>query len=261
MEKSIEDQLIYNNNKLVADKIRKTLTNIRNIPGISAKRWIWEMIQNAKDVPNDFGKVDIKIELTEKSLTFSHNGSYFKVENILGILQQVSSKDSKNEEGQTGKFGTGFIGTHLLSTKVKIKGIVKYRNIFRKFEISLDRSADNSEDLLKEVSKSIIDFKNNMNNEDSCYEILSTYNQKQTDFDTSFEYLLQDNDSIKMAKEGIYDLINTAPVTMATQCKKINSIYIKNELDNEECKYQIECKKKKIIYIFILQQSHQVNLV
>ena len=59
----IEQKLIYNNNKLVADKIRKTLLNIRNIPEISGKRWIWELIQNAKDVPNKFNKVDIKIEL------------------------------------------------------------------------------------------------------------------------------------------------------------------------------------------------------
>ena len=49
-EMSIEDRLIYNNNKLVADKIRKTLLNIQNVPGISAKSWIWELIQNAKDV-------------------------------------------------------------------------------------------------------------------------------------------------------------------------------------------------------------------
>lgn len=245
MEISIEDRLIYNNNKLVADKIRKTLLNIRNISGISAKRWVWEMIQNAKDVPNNFGKVDIKIELTKNSLIFSHNGSYFLVDNILGILQQVSSKDSKNVDGQTGKFGTGFIGTHLLSTIVKIKGIVKYRGIFRKFNIYLDRSAESSEELAKEVSKSILEFKNNMNNENSDFELLSTYNQKETDFDTCFEYILKDENSIQIAKEGINDLINTGPVTMATQCKKISSIFIHNEIDNEEYKYTISCSKKK----------------
>ena len=91
-EQSIEDRLIYNNNKLVADKIRKTLLNIRNVPGISAKRWIWELIQNAKDVPNKFGKVEIKIELTENSLIFSHNGSYFTIDNILGILNKLVQK-------------------------------------------------------------------------------------------------------------------------------------------------------------------------
>ena len=246
-EISIEDRLIYNNNKLVADKIRKILLNIRNIAGISEKRWIWEMIQNAKDVPNNFGKVDIKIELNKNSFIFSHNGSYFRIKDVLGILQQVSSKESKNDNANaetTGKFGTGFIGTHLLSTIVKIKGIVKYRGLFRKFELLLDRSADSSEELLKEVDKSIIEFKNNMNNENSKYEIKSTYNQKQTDFDTIFEYYLKDEESIRIAKEGISDLINTAPITLASQYKKISSISIKNDIDNEECEYTISCSKK-----------------
>ena len=48
-----------------------------------------------------------------------------------------------------------------------------------------------------------------MNNENSDYELLSTYNQKETDFDTCFEYILKDENSIQIAKEGINDLINT----------------------------------------------------
>ena len=95
MEKTIDDILIDNNNKLVADKIRKTLLNIRNVPGISAKRWIWELIQNAKDVDNKFNKVEIKIELNQKSMIFSHNGSYFTIENVLGILNKSVLKTQK----------------------------------------------------------------------------------------------------------------------------------------------------------------------
>ena len=94
-EQSIEDRLIYNNNKLVADKIRKTSLNIRNVRGISAKRWIWELIQNTKEVPNKFGKVEIKIELSKNSLIFSHNGSYFTIDNILGILNKLVLKIQK----------------------------------------------------------------------------------------------------------------------------------------------------------------------
>ena len=244
-EKSIDERLIYNNNKLVADKIRKTLLNIRNIPGISAKRWIWELIQNAKDVPNKFGKVEIKIELTKKSLIFSHNGSYFSIDNILGILQQVSSKDSKNLEDQTGKFGTGFIGTHLLSNKVKIKGIVKYRGIYKKFHINLDRSADSSEELLKEVSKSIIEFKKNMEEDgNSKFEIQNTYEQKQNDFDTTFEYNLENKENFNVAKEGLSDLINTAPITLTTQYKKISSITIEDHINKEITKYSISSPPK-----------------
>ena len=240
-EKSIEQKLIYNNYKLVADKIRKTLLNIKNAPGISAKRWIWELIQNAKDVPNKFKKVDIKIHLKENSLIFSHNGSYFTIDNILGILQQVSSKDSKNLHDQTGKFGTGFIGTHLLSEKVKIKGIVKYRGNFRRFKIKLDRSAESSEELLKKVEKSIDEFKNNMGNDaNSEYKKISDYSQKQTDFDTIFKYQLKDDNALNIAKEGLNDLIFTAPVTMATQYKRIRSITIKNDIEKCETTYSIE---------------------
>ena len=90
-EYKIEERLIYNNNKLIADKIRKTLL-IRNVPEISAKRWIWELIQNAKDVSNKFNRVEIKIELNQNSVIFSHNGSHFTIKNILGILQLVRLK-------------------------------------------------------------------------------------------------------------------------------------------------------------------------
>ena len=122
---------------------------------------------------------------------------------------------------QTGKFGTGFIGTHLLSEKVKIKGIVKYRGNFRRFKIKLDRSAESSEELLKKVEKSIDEFKNNMGNDaNSEYKKISDYSQKQTDFDTIFKYQLKDDNALNIAKEGLNDLIFTAPVTMATQYKE-----------------------------------------
>ena len=172
-------------------------------------------------------------------MIFSHNGSYFTIENVLGILQQVSTKDSKNLKGQTGKFGTGFIGTHLLSSKVNIRGIVKYKDVFRKFKIFLDRTADSSEKLSKEVQDSITKLRNNMNNKNSEYEYLNFYYQKQTDFDTSYEYLFDEHNpkSLEIAKEGINDLKNTAPITLSTQFKNIASITIIDNINNKITKY------------------------
>ena len=236
----IEERIEYNNYKLIADKIRKTLTNIKNVPGISSKRWIWELIQNSKDVKNKFGKVKIKIELNKNSLKFSHNGSFFSIDDVLGILQQVSSKDSKNLEDQTGKFGTGFIGTHLLSDKISIIGYVKYQDIYKKFKINLDRSANSSEELLKEVRNSIEDFKRNMSKENSEYKTYSSYNQREEDFDTIFEYELK-KENISIATEGLEDLVNTAPITLATQFKKISSILIINNIKGEETNYSVSC--------------------
>jgi hypothetical protein len=270
-EVSIEDRLIYNNNKLVADKIRKTLLNIRNVPGISAKRWIWELIQNAKDVPNQFNKVRIKIELNQNSLKFSHNGSYFTIDNILGILQQVSSKDSQNRGDQTGKFGTGFIGTHLLSGKVNIKGIVKYRGHYKRFSIDLDRTANSSEELLREVDSSINRFKNNMNNNYE-YENISVYDQHQNDFDTIFEYIFDQNNnqSLRIAQEGLEDLINTAPVTLSTQFQKISRIIITDNINRKKTEYsnsyqrlqstnEVEIGLNKVTITIIRNENHRTE--
>jgi len=246
-EKEIKDLLVDNNNKLVADKIIQTLLNIRNVPGISKKRWIWELIQNAKDAYNPkFGNVGIRIELKKNSLLFSHNGTFFSVKNVLGILQQISSKNSQNNDGQTGKFGTGFIGTHLLSSKVKIQGIIYYLGKYKKFKINLDRSSNSSEELAKGVKKSIDDFIKNMDinkeNESEYETIGEVYNQRSTNFHTSFEYIIETDDQLNTAEDGLKDLSNTAPVTLSNLSDKISQITIKDERNNKETEYSVESK-------------------
>ena len=99
---TVDDEIAYNNYKLTADKILQLLSQIREDPSASAKRWVWELLQNAKDVPNRFGKVSVEIELvSQDTLKFRHNGDCFSIKNITGLVQQVSSKDSQNLEGQT----------------------------------------------------------------------------------------------------------------------------------------------------------------
>ena len=45
-------------------------------------RWIWELIQNAKDVPNEFGRCRIRIEIKDDKLIFAHNGDPFRVSDL-----------------------------------------------------------------------------------------------------------------------------------------------------------------------------------
>src|SRR4051812_12462 len=56
----------------------------------SARRWIWELLQNAKDVIANDGKIEIN--LTDLAVEFSHNGSPFQHSNLLAILSQRSTK-------------------------------------------------------------------------------------------------------------------------------------------------------------------------
>lgn len=171
------------------------------------------------NVPNNFGPVEIIIKLNKNSFIFRHNGKHFSIDNVLGILQQISSKISGKE---TGKFGTGFIGTHLLSDIIDIEGVVKYQGYFRKFKIHLKRSDIKLEELLKEVSNSILDFKNKMNHFDTKgFEVIDNYDQSKNPFETSFKYIFKNEEnSLKIAQEGLSDLINTVPVTMSIQYEK-----------------------------------------
>lgn len=91
----------------------------------TACSWIWELIQNAKDVADDMKGVNIEVEFNkkEKYLAFKHDGKNFSTDNIVHLISQVSSKERNpdSDSGVTGKFGTGFLTTHLLSEKPSIR--------------------------------------------------------------------------------------------------------------------------------------------
>lgn len=59
------------------------------------------------------------------------------------------------------------------------------------------------------------------------------YNQKTTDFDTSFEYIFNTDEDKEIAQKGLSDLINTAPVTLSNLSDRISKITI---LDEKEVK-------------------------
>jgi predicted RNA-binding protein Jag len=231
MERDLTPEEIekHNNRKLTADKIRQILSKVMETPTQSSKRWVWELMQNAKDIPNRFGEVSIKIELTENSLKFLHNGNPFSLKNIMGLIQQVSSKDSTNSnEEVTGKFGTGFISTHLLSRKISVKGFVLHNGIHRIFDITLDRSGDSSEDLIPKIKTALEHISQIENNQLFPTENNYETNRSELSFDTSFEYELLSDKSKKWATDGIDDLVNTLPQTLVN-LKKIKTVTVINK--------------------------------
>lgn len=76
-----------------------------------SKRWIWELIQNAKDSivqDNSRETVDIKVIVKDGSIIFKHNGSPFTAEAQMGLLYKYSGKKGNDSES-TGRFGTVFL--------------------------------------------------------------------------------------------------------------------------------------------------------
>jgi hypothetical protein len=205
------------NGRMLATKILDLMDKLRlgNNPE-AAKRWIWELLQNAKDIAfQDIG-VSVKIELesrgSENYLVFRHNGQPFSAKTITFLIRQVSIKDRHQKEGEqksTGKFGTGFLSTHLLSEKVLVHGIVKDDNLpYRKFNLLLDRSPIELDEVIKSVQSSLKDIRRSLAPQEPPVAFdRSAYN-------TSFEYQLEPN-KIKIAEAGITDLHSSLPYTLA----------------------------------------------
>lgn len=239
MANKVEERINHNYYKQIADKISQQLAKIHDSP-LSNKRWVWELVQNAKDVENKFGRVSIRIELWQDKLVFSHNGNYFTDGNITGLIQQVSSKDSENEgeTKQTGKFGTGFITTHLLSRIIDVRGVVKNPNTneYQRFKLHLDRSAQKSEDLIQSITDNLEWVKGLDKGNFEDFPIVDNYdNRDEKSFDTSFTYYLND-DSLRAAQIGLSDLINTLPITMVS-LPKVKSVVVVNHVTNETQEY------------------------
>jgi Domain of unknown function (DUF3883) len=202
--------------KVIATKLLDGIEQLSDRPS-SKRRWIWELLQNAKDVANK--QVRVEIVLTKDYVKFRHNGKPFSIENITYLIEQVSSKERTTEANElpqtTGKFGTGFMTTHLLSRQVEVSSILQ--NIeneslsYKRFNVLLDRSATNLDEMIQKVDDAFSIFEEIDN--DSVYPPLANYQQNQN-CDTSFRYVL-DNAGLQVAKAGIQDLQNAIAYALA----------------------------------------------
>lgn len=83
-------------NQNIATKILKDLGELRETidqETSNSRRWIWELIQNAKDVAREGG---VTIKITRKKnddFLFSHDGKPFNADNIRYLVEQISTKD------------------------------------------------------------------------------------------------------------------------------------------------------------------------
>jgi len=203
----------------IATKILREMTVLRSLvesSPIAPRRWVWELIQNAKDVHGNEG-VKITIEhqpnINDPFVSFKHNGKPFTADNIRFLIEQISTKDrKKDEDGKrktTGKFGTGFLTTHLLSEIVTVKGVAKEPELdYRKFQLELYRSGFEIEQITDAVQTAKIAVQD-MDGSPTYSEYI------EGNFNTEFLYPLTDSVSLKVAQSGLADLENCLPYTLA----------------------------------------------
>ena len=126
-----KDKVIIGNN---AHTIYEHLKTLENNPK-HRLRWIWELMQNAQDA----NASEINITFESNKISFSHNGLPFSEEDITHLIFHGSSKPELT--GKRGKFGTGFMTTHLLSKRVNINGCIEGGGSFN-FELIRDGGND-----------------------------------------------------------------------------------------------------------------------
>lgn len=224
--------------QLVATKLDGEMRKLRsqaNSSPTARRRWGWELIQNAKDVHQGSGViVDIHYDQLSNSLFFRHTGKPFTADNIRFLIEQISTKDrGVDEHGirkQTGRFGTGFLSTHLLSEIVHVTGVAEEPNHGRKqFQFTLDRSGVSPEQFTAAVENA----KQSVQGLDSAPD-LATYDPNL--LNTSFQFTLSDTLSHQVAADGIEDLKQSLPYTLI-YVPEVSSVFFRCTGQSIRCSY------------------------
>ena len=224
---------------------------------LSARRWVWELLQNAKDVAHDDIGVSIEINFIDNGneglLEFRHNGKPFSIDNLTFLIEQVSTKERRTKENEkvktTGKFGTGFLTTHLLSQIVEVDGVVKEPDEpYRRFSLLLDRSGRDIGDIIDSVNASLSSIENI-----DTQPILEQYSPKE--INTAFRYKLG-KEGIEIAKKGLNDLSISLVFTLAF-IPEIKSVTIVNDgIQYELSNVVVELENNFRIYTVIKKSSY-----
>lgn len=227
----------------VANRILNLLVDLRlKAKDHDKRRWIWELIQNAKDVATSKGlnlSITYSREIDKGVLQFQHNGRFFTIYEIAFLIEQVSSKDQghSDEKGArtTGKFGSGFLTTHLLSEKVWVSGVVKEKALPAKpFKLPLDRSGKSCKEIIESIEEST-----RILNELLCKPDFIKFTEG--DEFTSFVYYIDSKSGVETADAGISDLITSLPITLS-----FNSAIKSLQLVHEKKSYRvIEARRKE----------------
>lgn len=225
------------------------------------KRWIWELIQNAKDTiaknPNR-NEIKVRIEIEGDIVRFRHDGDPFTPVARLGLLYKYS--DGKRRGESTGRFGTGFLTTHCLSKTVNIESnMYGDDNKLCGFSVTMYREGEG--DQLREGLEK-------MRKSAKYYSNLFDW--------TTYTYYVTTENGRKAIKKGVENFHENVAQTMLF-CKELSSI----ELDNNgvttkivrlpeinkgngiyEASFKIECEKvltKTFLYIHHSEYSEELT--
>lgn len=134
------------------NEARRIRTKVDEAQGVSAgHRWPFELLQNALDPgPRiERSSVNICFRFKSSTISFEHDGIPFTSNDLAALLSGGSSKEYESAS-TTGRFGTGFLVTHVLAKRTELRGLLELERGCEQFNLVLDRSGD-EEAILKNI--------------------------------------------------------------------------------------------------------------
>ena len=152
LERAREEQRLNIPAKRILEKIQSIPEDVDKLQ----RRWFWELLQNASDY-ND--EVEVMVELGNDKVVFRHNGRPFRPMDAENLIAPDSGKDDAESRSMDliGQFGTGFISTHVLASRITVNGILKseeVEDLYSSFQFDLDRSGFTDKQQLKKAISS-----------------------------------------------------------------------------------------------------------
>lgn len=181
-----------------AQAVLRRLTRLKNARDRYKYRWVWELMQNASDAAQPQG-VRVKVTAEKGMMTFCHTGKPFTDKNIGHLIFHGSTK--QGEEDTAGRFGTGFMTTHLISQRVRVQGQLTDG---RWFNFDLCREGDTADELLASMYASREQFESSL-----CKSIAST-----PEYATQYAYPLNDA-VLRDVSRALDDLRQHGPFVLA----------------------------------------------
>lgn len=170
-------------------------------------RWIWELLQNARDTSTDSDTnlvASIEYKRGEKDehgeLIFHHNGPKFKEKQIAHLIYHGTTK--LEDEEMIGQYGSGFLTTHLLSPIINVSGQLEDGQFF---QFCLKREVRSVEDLRNSMDQAWDDFNNSLSKE------LPSSSYKHT----IFQYPIEGKAAVEAVDKGLAKLKKCAPFIVA----------------------------------------------
>ena len=219
-----KDRVLVEN---TAQGVYKYLTELDSNRKDRHTRWIWELLQNARDVSastDDSLTAEIRYNPGEPGeqgeLVFLHDGRGFKMDEIVHLIFYGSTKHENPDA--IGQFGSGFLTTHLLSWEIEVSGLLDNGQWF---DFLLARKPESVSSLYESMEQAGADFNESLT--------LTRPESIPVPFTTRFVYSISDRDAAEAVDTGLETLKQCAPYVVVFN-KEFSSISIKTP-DETHC--------------------------